>query len=198
MVDGNPTGLESSNLDPEPFQNPLLKPLVPTRSGRQRRAPKRHLDFVPCSLRELPSTIRDIWQGRMAKPAVKAPAPPCSAAVQDDTSTDPPNSTIINPANPQEPTAPQLNPACPIDCSSPFHDTYPNEFGIFHRYTSTPPPDPEIHCSPESCVDSPHIKTSKTSGKDSGFCTALRGIGKHVAQGLGVSSLGPFCNITTL
>ena len=198
MVDGNPTGLESSNLDPEPFQNPLLKPLVPTRSGRQRRAPKRHLDFVPSSLRELPSTIRDIWQGRMAKPAVKAPAPPCSAAVQNDPSSDSSCSTIIDSPNPQDPATPQSDSACPIDGSSLFHDTDPNEFGIFRRYTSPPPPNPEVHRSPEACVDSPHIKTSTTSAKDSRFCAALRGIGKHVAQSLETSSLGPFRNITTL
>ena len=189
-VENPPVDVESSPSSLDPVRNPSPIPLPPTRSGRQRQAPKRHVDFVPSSLREFPSVVRQIWEERMKRTSSQTgsglPLPP--ATLGDNSGSN----TILEPPGPvPEAEGEGKMPGVTYYC------TEPNDFGIFRQYTSPPPCDPETHHPPDFCIDSPHLKTPLPSHEDSGYSAALRGFGRNAAR-ISKKTLGPFRNITSL
>lgn len=155
-----------------------------TRSGRQRRIPKRHADFVPSSLREIPSHIRKIYEAKMNKPSKPIPTPP--SHVPEDT------------AHPIEATVDIQDFADEEDLEPEFYNTEPNEYGVFRQYTTFPQVDPEVHMPLDACIDSPAFAEPQEENEEPGFCKALRGFGRNVARGVSKKNIfAPFKNITT-
>lgn len=119
-----------SHDDPAPLapDSPaVLLPDIPvthTRSGRQRRVPKRHADFVPTNLKEIPLHMQEYWKQRL-KPTPAQLPPPSPIPLSP-----PPDQEGINTASLDTPdnliAFPAENKPLPQ-----YFDIKPNIFGVF-------------------------------------------------------------------
>lgn len=169
------------DADGDPARDELV-PLL-TRSGRQRKIPKRHADFIPTSLKEIPSHIRRVYEERKKK---SRPPPPIPAAIlQAQEDVPPPNDPAVDLESFEEEVEEPI-----------FYNTEPNRFGVFRQYTVFPQVDPEANRAMDDFVDSPRLQKSPADLKKTGTCSALRGIGKNVARGIKDNLFTPLKNST--
>lgn len=176
----------SSVEDPHmPPDNPAVSDIPPqfTRSGRQRRVPKRHLEFIPTSLRDIPSHIRSIYEAKMKKDASTLPLPPLTPKANSE--------VVFSPASNIDASEDDLEPDPEI------YNTEPNEFGVFRQYTTFPIVDPEASKPRDTFIDSPLITKSSQPENDSEYCAALRCSGRTVASGLKKNVFAPFQNMSS-
>lgn len=160
-------------------------PVTHTRSGRQRRVPKRHADFVPSNLKEIPLHMQEYWKQRLKPTLAQPPPSPSPPPDQEGIATaflDTPGDTAAFPD--EDEPLPQ------------YFDTEPNIFGIFRRYTTLPQRDPEAGKSPLSFIDSPAISKPSTEEEGADYPKQLRCFGTKISRGVRDKIIAPLLNIS--
>lgn len=171
-----------SQTVPDPLPTTTELPPMTTRSGRQRRVPKRFADFVPSSMKEIPSHMIRDHEERMARTA--ALAAPVPAVAQIDTLSQNDHSIDTGLVEDEDNEEPQ------------FFNTEPNRFGVYRQYTVFPKVDPEANRSIDSVIDSPCFNKSSSDTESAGICAGLKGIGKNVSRGFKDNLYTPLKNFT--
>lgn len=170
-------------IDPVPAAP--LEPILHTRSGRQQRVPKRHADFVPSSLKEIPSHMQEYWKAKMNFAPAHHPPSPIPPPPQENESTPPESNTEASSIFSDEPE--------PIP---EYFDMGPNKFGVFRRYTTLPQRDPEAGTSPDLLIDSSAIAKTSTNSESPEYAPSMCCFGMEIARGKRDKIIAPFLNIS--
>ncbi|PSR74642.1 hypothetical protein PHLCEN_2v9671, partial [Hermanssonia centrifuga] len=149
--------------------------LPPTRSGRIRKAPRHHKDYIP-------STTTGVLHAHISQ--LLPPPPPASKPTQ---------APVESPPSDIDPEASTAS-VDPLPESRTVFETEPNEFGVYRMYGRKPRQDIAEEDLDNSLCDSPSIATAPPAIPSS----PLQSFGRAVINGIGriPDWFSPFLNAT--